>query len=76
LAIRLQPLSLRLIAIASDDEAAKTIVAQLAEDSVGRLFDLGALRNANLMEIPGLFSKSDRLTLDAAFKQRLQVLGY
>jgi 8-hydroxy-5-deazaflavin:NADPH oxidoreductase len=64
------------IAIASDDEAAKTIVAQLAEDSGGRPFDLGSLRNASLMEIPGSFSSSDNLTLDAAFKQRLQVLGY
>ncbi|AFY93226.1 NADPH-dependent F420 reductase [Chamaesiphon minutus] len=64
------------IAIASDDEAAKTLVAQLAEDSGGRPFDLGSLRNASLMEIPGSFSSSDNLTLDAAFKQRLQVLGY
>lgn len=64
------------IAIASDDEAAKTIVAQLAEDSGGRPFELGSLRNASLMEIPGSFSSSDNLTLDAAFKQRLQVLGY
>jgi 8-hydroxy-5-deazaflavin:NADPH oxidoreductase len=64
------------IAIASDDEAAKTLVAQLAEDSGGRPFDLGSLRNASLMEIPGAFSTSDNLTLDAAFKQRLQVLGY
>jgi 8-hydroxy-5-deazaflavin:NADPH oxidoreductase len=64
------------IAIASDDEAAKIIVAQLAEDSGGRPFDLGSLRNATLMEIPGAFSSSDNLTLDAAFKQRLQVLGY
>jgi hypothetical protein len=64
------------IAIASDDEAAKTIVVQLAEDSGGRPFDLGSLRNASLMEIPGAFSSSDDLTLDAAFKQRLQVLGY
>jgi predicted dinucleotide-binding enzyme len=63
-------------AIASDDEAAKTIVAQLAEDSGGRPFDLGSLRNASLIEIPGAFSSSDNLTLDAAFKQRLQVLGY
>lgn len=64
------------IAIASDDEAAKTIVVQLAEDSGGRPFDLGALRNARLMEIPGVFSFGDPLTLDAALKQRLQVLGY
>lgn len=64
------------IAIASDDEAAKTVVAQLAEDSGGRPFDLGSLRNASLMEVPGTFSSSDHLTLDAAFKQRLQVLGY
>lgn len=64
------------IAIASDDEAAKTMVAQLAEDNGGRPFDLGSLRNATLMEIPGAFSSSDNLTLDAAFKQRLQVLGY
>jgi predicted dinucleotide-binding enzyme len=64
------------VAIASDDEAAKVIVAQLAEDSGGRPFDLGALRNATLMEIPGVFSSSDTLTLDAAFKQRQQVLGY
>lgn len=64
------------VAIASDDEAAKAIVAQLVEDSGGRPFDLGTLRNASLMEIPGSFSSSDNLTLDAAFKQRLQVLGY
>jgi 8-hydroxy-5-deazaflavin:NADPH oxidoreductase len=72
-----RPLKQRLaIAIASDDEAAKAIVAQLAEDSGGRPFDLGTLRNASLIEIPGSFSSSDNLTLDAAFKQRLQVLGY
>jgi 8-hydroxy-5-deazaflavin:NADPH oxidoreductase len=72
-----RPLEQRLaVAIASDDEAAKAIVAQLAEDSGGRPFDLGALQNARLMEIPGVFSSSDTLTLDAAFKQRQQVLGY
>jgi predicted dinucleotide-binding enzyme len=72
-----RPLEQRLaIAIASDDEAAKTIVTQLAEDSGGRPLDLGSLQNASLMEIPGSFSSSDHLTLDAAFKQRLQVLGY
>lgn len=72
-----RPLEQRLaIAIASDDKAAKTIVAQLAEDSGGRPFDLGSLRNASLMEIPGVFSSSDHLTLNAAFKQRLQFLGY
>lgn len=64
------------VAIASDDEAAKAIVAQLVQDSGGRPFDLGALRNAILMEVPGIFSSSDALTLDAAFKQRQQVLGY
>jgi predicted dinucleotide-binding enzyme len=72
-----RPLEQRLaVAIASDDEVAKTIVAQLAEDNGGRPFDLGSLRNASLMEISGSFSSSDNLTLDAAFKQRLQVLGY
>ncbi|MBW4647781.1 MAG: hypothetical protein KME06_03645 [Kastovskya adunca ATA6-11-RM4] len=72
-----RPLNQRLaVAIASDDEAAKAIVAQLVEDSGGRPFDLGSLRNASLMEIPGSFSSSDNLTLNAAFKQRLQVLGY
>ena len=64
------------VAIASDDEAAKAIVAQLIEDSGGRPFDLGTLQNARLMEIPGSFSSSDNLTLDAAFKRRVQVLGY
>lgn len=64
------------VAIASDDEAAKATVAQLTEDSGGRPFDLGSLQNAKLMEIPGSFSSSNHLTLDAAFKQRLQVLGY
>lgn len=72
-----RPLEQRLvIAIASDDEAAKAVVAQLAENSGGRPFDLRALQNAKLMEIPGVFSSSDTLTLDAAFKQRQQVLGY
>jgi predicted dinucleotide-binding enzyme len=72
-----RPLEQRLvIAIASDDEAAKAVVAQLAENSGGRPLDLGALQNAKLMEIPGVFSSSDTLTLDAAFKQRQQVLGY
>jgi predicted dinucleotide-binding enzyme len=72
-----RPLNQRLaVAIASDDEAAKAIVAQLAKDSGGCPFDLGSLRNAGLMEIPGSFSSSDNLTLNAAFKQRLQVLGY
>lgn len=72
-----RPLDQRLaVAIASDDEAAKAIVAELAKDSGGCPFDLGSLRNASLMEIPGSFSSSDNLTLNAAFKQRLQVLGY
>lgn len=64
------------VVIASDDEAAKAIVAQLVEDSGGRPFDLGSLKNASLMEIPGIFSSSDNLTLDAAFKQRQKVFGY
>lgn len=72
-----RPLEQRLaIAIAADDKAAIAIVAQLIEDSGGRPFDLGTLQNARLMEIPGSFSSSDNLTLEAAFKQRLQVLGY
>jgi len=71
------PLEQRLaVAIASDNEAAKAIVAQLVQDSGGRPFDLGALRNATLMEIPGIFSSSDALTLDAALKQRQKILGY
>jgi predicted dinucleotide-binding enzyme len=64
------------VAIASDDKAAKAIVAQLAQDSGGRPFDLGALRNARLMEIPGPFSFSDDLTLEAALKRRQKVLSY
>ncbi|NDJ25560.1 NAD(P)-binding domain-containing protein [Nostoc sp. B(2019)] len=71
------PLEQRLaVAIASDDEAAKAVVAQLAQDSGGRPFDLGSLQNASLMEIPGAFSSSDTQTLDVAFKQRQLVLGY
>lgn len=64
------------VAIATNDTAAKAIVAQLAEDSGGRPFDLGSLDNANLMEIPGTFSLSDDLTLSTALEKRLQVLGY
>jgi 8-hydroxy-5-deazaflavin:NADPH oxidoreductase len=72
-----RPLEQRLaIAFASDDEAAKAVVAKLAEDSGGRPFDLGSLQNASLMEVPGSFSSSDTLTLDAAFRQRQQILGY
>jgi 8-hydroxy-5-deazaflavin:NADPH oxidoreductase len=58
------------VVIASDDEAAKAIVNQLTEDGGDRPFELGT------MKIPGSFSSSDNLTLDAAFKRRLQVLGY
>ncbi|MBD1869035.1 NADPH-dependent F420 reductase [Cyanobacteria bacterium FACHB-471] len=72
-----RPLEQRLaIAIASNDEAAKAIVVQLAKDSGGRPFDLGTLQNARLMEISGVFSSGDTLTLDAALKQRQYVLGY
>ncbi|MEM9008189.1 MAG: hypothetical protein AAGE59_32355 [Cyanobacteria bacterium P01_F01_bin.86] len=72
-----QPMEKRLaVAIASNDTAAKAIVAQLVEDSGGRPFDLGALDNASLMEIPGTFSLSDNLTLNAALENRLQILGY
>lgn len=71
------PLAERLaVAIASDDDAAKVIVAQLVQDSGGHAFDLGALRNARLMEIPGPFAMSDELTLDAALLRRQQVLSY
>jgi predicted dinucleotide-binding enzyme len=63
------------VAIASDHQAAKETVAQLAQDSGGRPFDLGALRNARLMEIPGPFSFSDDLTLEAALDRRRQVLS-
>lgn len=63
------------VAIASDDESAKAIAFQLAEDSGGRPFDLGALRNAQLMEIPGPFSFSDDLTLAAALERRMHVLS-
>ena len=71
------PLAERLaVAIASDDDTAKVIVAQLVQDSGGRSFDLGALQNAHLMEIPGPFAMSDELTLDAALSRRQQVLSY
>ncbi len=63
------------VSIAGNDVEAKAIVAQLAEDSGGRPFDLGSLHNARLMEIPGPFSLSDGLTLDAALALREQVLA-
>jgi 8-hydroxy-5-deazaflavin:NADPH oxidoreductase len=72
-----RPLEQRLaVAVASDNEDAKAIVSRLVEDSGGRPFDLGSLHNARLMEIPGPFSLSDDLTLDAALKRRRQILGY
>jgi hypothetical protein len=64
------------VAIASDDDTAKAIVAQLAEDSGGRPFDLGSLTNARLMEIPGPFSFSDHLTLDAALERQQRILSH
>ncbi|MBD2257410.1 NADPH-dependent F420 reductase [Pseudanabaena sp. FACHB-2040] len=72
-----RPLEQRLaVAIASDDESAKAIVTQLVEDSGGRPLDLGPLHNSSLMEIPGIFSSTDTLTLDAALERRQQALGY
>lgn len=72
-----KPIEERLaVAIASDDEAATKIVAQLAEDSGGRPFDIGGIQNIRLMEIPGSFSLSDDLTLKAALEKRKQLLGY
>ena len=72
-----QPMEKRLaVAIASNDENDKELVAQLVNDSGGRPFDLGSLDNASLMEIPGVFSLSDDLTLANALEKRLQVLGY
>jgi predicted dinucleotide-binding enzyme len=64
------------VAIASDDEEAKAIVSQLAEDCGGKPLDLGRLHNARLMEIPGPFSFGDRLTLESALALRKEVLGY
>lgn len=70
------PLEQRLaVAIAGNDVEAKAIVALLAEDSGGRPFDLGSLHNGRLMEIPGPFSLSDNLTLDAALSRRERVLA-
>lgn len=63
------------VAIAGNDVEAKAIVAKLVEDSGGRPFDLGSRNNARLMEIPGPFSLSDDLTLDAALARREQVLA-
>lgn len=63
------------VAIAGNDVEAKAIVAKLAEDSGSRSFDLGPLHQARLMEIPGPFSFSDDLTLNAALARREQVLA-
>lgn len=56
------------VAIASDDKAAKVIVVQPVKEGGGSPFDLGVFRNARLPEIAGSFSCSDDLTLKTALK--------
>lgn len=56
------------VPFATDDEAARVIVARLIADAGGVPLDAGALSNAALLEIGGPLAMRDHLTIDEAAK--------